>query len=81
MCLLFLVAGQHELFRGSATLHLAWLPKADPQQPFGVTSNEHDSALKIHISCLAKMHIADAPDGAPDFAERCGRYAETTSLV
>ena len=33
--------------------------------PFNTMSNEHGNALKIHISCLIKMLIADAPDGAP----------------
>ena len=35
--------------------------------PFGVMSNEHDSALKIYISCLAKMRIKDALVGAPNY--------------
>eukprot|EP00450_Noctiluca_scintillans_P038759 CAMPEP_0194477338 /NCGR_PEP_ID=MMETSP0253-20130528/1102_1 /TAXON_ID=2966 /ORGANISM="Noctiluca scintillans" /LENGTH=985 /DNA_ID=CAMNT_0039316301 /DNA_START=74 /DNA_END=3031 /DNA_ORIENTATION=+ len=34
--------------------------------PFGVMSNEHGSALKKHISCLVKMRMAEAADGAPD---------------
>ena len=33
---------------------------------FGVKNNEHDSALKKHISCLVKVRIATALDEAPD---------------
>ena len=55
----FLVVGQHELFRGSATLHLAWLPKADLQpQSFEVTYTMASAivgwSLQLFEHCLAE---------------------------
>ena len=49
--------------------------------PFGVISNEHDSALKIYISCLVKMRIKDALVGAPNFVKMWQVRRDTFTLL
>ena len=56
--------------KASRVLHVAATPEAVSRVVssflFGVKNNEHDSALKKHISCLVKVRIATALDEAPD---------------
>ena len=47
---------------------------------FGVIGDVHGTALKKHISCLVKICIAGALDGAP-MSPRYGKYAVATSLT
>ena len=56
--------------KASRFLHVAATPKAVARVVssclFGLMSDVHGSALKKHISCLVKVRIAAALDGAPD---------------
>ena len=56
--------------KASRVLYVAATPEAVARVVssflFGVKNNEHDSALKKHISCLVKVRIATALDEAPD---------------